>query len=60
MKPRLKSKTNWFAIALGAFGAVLEYMPALKGELFGYYGLIFIGVAAVVGILREVTKEPVG
>lgn len=59
MNPRLKSRTNRFAIGLAVFGVVEANMPMLHDYLGEWYGLAFVAVAVAVGVLREVTTKPV-
>lgn len=59
MNPRLKSKTNWASMVLAAFGVLETKMPMLQPLLGDGYPLVFVGVAVVYGMLREITKKPV-
>lgn len=58
-KSRLKSKTNWTALAVSVLGVIEMNYPMLKPMLGDYYGLSFIAVGIVMAVLREFTKEPV-
>jgi hypothetical protein len=63
-KPRHKSKTYQFSAALVAFGLAFLTMPEFAGLITGlvpaqYVGLVPIILGAIVGILREVTSEPI-
>lgn len=59
IKKRLKSKTHWFNIAVGALGVLEANFGLLRDTLGDHYGTAFIAVAIVGFVLREATKEPV-
>lgn len=60
MKPQIKSKTNWFGIALALFAGVQQYLPQLQADLSSStYNLILFGAGVGVVVLRQVTKDPV-
>lgn len=58
-KSRVKSKTNWTALAVAVLGVVEMNYPLLKGLLGDWYGISFIAVGIAMALLREFTKEPV-
>lgn len=58
-KSRVKSKTNWTAIAIAALGVVEMNYPLLKSLLGDWYGVSFIAIGVAMALLREFTKEPV-
>ena len=58
-KSRWKSKTNWVAIAIGVIGVLETNLGMLREVLGEWYGVTYVGIAAVMFALREITKEPV-
>jgi len=58
-KSRLKSKTNWTALAIAALGVVDMNYPLLKSWLGDWYGVSYIAIGIAMAVLREFTKEPV-
>lgn len=58
-KSRVKSKTNWTALAITLLGVVEMNYPLLKDLLGDWYGVSFIAVGVAMALLREFTKEPV-
>lgn len=59
VKQRLKSKTYWLAIAITVLGAVQANYPHIKELLGEHSGIAYTGIAVLVALLRELTKEPV-
>ena len=53
-----KSKTINFSYVLAAFGVVEQNLPMIKEMIGDYYGLVFIGISAIVAVLRKVTTKP--
>jgi hypothetical protein len=55
----IKSKTMWFSLALVVFGALMDNFSYLQ-NLIGpkYYGIGYILIGVIVGILRFVTTQP--
>lgn len=58
-KSRLKSKTNWTALAITILGVVDMNYPLLKSLLGDWYGLSYIAIGVTMAVLREFTKESV-
>lgn len=59
MKPRIKSKTYWFGLAVTVLGAIQLYLPEVEHLLAGWSGVVNMGVGVGIVILRELTKEPI-
>ena len=61
MKPRHKSKTNWFGLGLMLFSGIQQYAPQIQDQLSpATYNYILFAAGVLVVILREVTKDPIG
>lgn len=54
-----KSKTVWFSILVMALGIVEVNFPMLQDLLGDHYGLSFIAISIIMGILRMVTVKPI-
>jgi hypothetical protein len=57
-KPKLKSKTVSFALALGALGVIETNFHLLRDLLGDWYGVSFIAVSLATYYLRTITREP--
>jgi len=59
MKPKHKSKTLWFSLALAIFGALYANFSYLQPFIDArYYGYGLIAIAVCTAILRTVTDKP--
>jgi len=55
----IKSKTMWFSLALVVFGALMDNFAYLQNIIDPkYYGIGYIVIGVIVGILRFVTTQP--
>jgi hypothetical protein len=55
-----QSKTMWFSVALVAFGALFDNLPALQSIIDPkYYGIILVVVGVIVAVLRYITTQPI-
>ena len=60
MKPRHKSKTNYFGLGLMLFSGIQQFAPQIQEQLSpATYNYILFGCGVCVVILREITKDPV-
>ena len=55
-----KSRTLDVAALLAMLGVVQQALPSVQTQLGDYYGLVFMGVGAIVAYLRTTTTGPVG
>jgi hypothetical protein len=60
MKPRWKSRTNIFGVALAVLPAVLVFAAGLDWTSFGISPTAAAMIGLMVVILREITTGPVG
>lgn len=59
MIKQLKSKTQWFNMAVAALGIIEVNMHLLRDNFGDYYGFSFIAVSVVAMVLRNLTVEPI-
>ena len=54
-----KSKTVWFSILIMALGIIEVNFSMLQENLGEYYGISFMVISIVMGVLRMVTIKPI-
>lgn len=59
IKKQLKSKTQWFNIAVAAVGIIEINMHLMRDNLGDNYGMVFIAVSVVAMVLRNLTTGPI-
>lgn len=55
-----KSKTLDFGVLVGIFAMLELNLPMVREQLGDYYGWIFMGISAIVIVLRKMTTKPLG
>jgi len=60
MLKRLKSKTYWLALVMGAITVIEANIHFLKTNFGDNYTYVYVGFSIVAMGIREMTKVPVG
>lgn len=58
LSQRLKSKTYWLAITTAVLGVLSQYIPMFQEFLGENYPFVFVGIAILSAIVREMTTKP--
>jgi len=58
IKGAAKSKTIWLAGALSVLGPALNTFPEARAFLGDNYGIAFVVLSGIVGLLRYLTTKP--